>query len=402
MRTAGLLKHAIGLPGAMWAARWSLARATVAASLLLVLVHDNPARLARLQLAGLPDYDYLGEARRLGETARYGEALVVLDAARAAAEANDDAAQLAQIEDARATTVAQRDSYVRRAAVFGRGALFGTGQSLEELAGAVTADFFVVGDVRDLVIQAGRLALDGRADPVLVALSSVGILTTLRPDLDWVPSFLKIVRKAGRLTERMSEAIVRICRRAATGGPTGELVRLADDVGELTVRLSPAGAARVVQHLDDPAELERVAAFVKRHPQGAFALHVTGGEGVRLVKRATGAADDALLIASRKGERGVAWLRSGNARLLRPHPLIGVVRGLYKQNVQKGVAAFTARYLDPYGWASIPAAAGWLLLELWVLWRRVSGPRPFAAGRLPGDDGGVVAVMRVGSSSEQA
>lgn len=380
MKPTALLSGLARLPWAGWTARWNLVRTALAVSLLLVLVRDNPARLARLQLAAIPEIDYLAEARQLRDTARYGEALVVLDAARAAAEsdASPDAARLTRIEQARAATIAQRDSFLRRTAVFGRGALFGTGESLEEIAGAVTADFFVVGDVRDLVIQGGRLALDGQADPVLVALSSVGILTTLRPDLDWVPSFLKIVRKAGRLTERMSESIVRVCRRAVAGGPTGELVRLADDVGELTLRLSPAGAARVIQHLDDPVELERVAAFVKRHPQGAFALHVTGGEGIRLIKTTARGADDALLIASRKGERGVAWLRSGNARLLRPHPLIGIVRGLYKQNVQKGVAAFTARYFDPYGWASIPAAAGWLVLELWWLWRRVTGTRATA------------------------
>ena len=68
-----------------------------------------------------------------------------------------------------------------------------------------------------------------------------------------------------------------------------------------------------------------------------------------------------MLLAARKGGHGSAWLRTKNARFLRPHPLIGLAKGLYKGNVQKGVAFFTDRYLDPKGWLLIPALAGWLV-----------------------------------------
>src|SRR5207253_644783 len=107
-----------------------------------------------------------------------------------------------------------------------RGALVGEGDSLEALVGAIAADMFIVGDIRDLVIQGGRLAVDGDSDELILALSAVGVLTTVMPEVDWVAAFLKVAKKAGALSKRMVEALVRVIRRATDTRDYGELRRL--------------------------------------------------------------------------------------------------------------------------------------------------------------------------------
>src|SRR5205823_855439 len=99
-------------------------------------------------------------------------------------------------------------------------------------------------------------------------------------------------------------------------------------------------------------------------------------EMVKGAGRATGqGAERALVLASAKGDRGVAWLRAGGWRVLaRPHPLVGLAKGLWKGNVEH-LAARLAASLDPRAWWLVPALAAWTFLELVLLARRFGGRR---------------------------
>lgn len=366
----------------LWRRKWGLARLAFATSLLVLLLQDNPARLARLQYRALPDFDHLAEARRLRAEGRLDEALLVLDDALAQADDESRDASTphgpaggakpapAELAAERASLRAQRDDLWRRAKQFGLGALVGTGDSLESLAGALTADMFVLGDVRDLSIQGARLALDGDADGFVVVLSALGVATTVRPDLDWVPAFLKAARKAGCLTVRMGAALADLSREALRTRRFDGLARVGEHLRTLARRATTPGAARILRQLDHPDELARVAAFLERQPRAAFALHVTGPDGLELLKRGANGTDELLLLVARKGEHGRAWLRAGGPRLLRPHPLVGAAKGLYKGNIQRGAAALAERVLDPHGWAILPAVAAWVVLEGALLLRK--------------------------------
>ena len=76
---------------------------------------------------------------------RYGEALVVADAGLEATTGREREA----IQRERDLTLREQSSYLRRIQRAGMGALTGQGTSIESLVGAVAADFFIVGDVRD-------------------------------------------------------------------------------------------------------------------------------------------------------------------------------------------------------------------------------------------------------------
>ncbi|MGQ0628162.1 MAG: hypothetical protein ACT4PL_08705, partial [Phycisphaerales bacterium] len=65
---------------ALYGRRWNLLRLMVALFVLWAVATDTAARLARMRLAALPDFDYASEVRRLREEGRYGEAMVIADA----------------------------------------------------------------------------------------------------------------------------------------------------------------------------------------------------------------------------------------------------------------------------------------------------------------------------------
>lgn len=368
-------KH--GVVRTLWRSRWNLARLLVAGFLLWVLAADTGGRLARAQLAALPDFDYVSEIRHLRQAGRFGEAMMVADAGLDATRGQIQHVVL----DERQAVENERASAMRRLKDVGLGALTGTaGQSgdasLERLGGAVAADLFVVGDIRDLVIQSGRYLVDGEADEVIVALSALGLATTLAPQVDWAPALLKIARKTGSLSKKMQEFIVGAVRSKRTK----ELDSFTGDMKVLVDQASPAGAIRLLKYADEPADAARLARFLERNSKGsrgAFALHVAGKNGADFLKTAERAgptsakmAEETLVAASRKGRAGVRWLETPAARtLMKAHPLIGVGKAFWKGNAEGLVRAALDR-AGPSAWWLLPLAAAWVFVECVLLLRK--------------------------------
>lgn len=374
-----------------WRARWCALRLLIAAFLLWSVAADSGARLARRQLAALPDFDHAAEVVRLRSEGRFGEALVIADAGLATAT---DAAVRARIEQERQRTEEAQASWVRRFKDVARGAITGGAHlgedkdaapdaSMEMLVGAVAADLFVVGDIRDLVIQGYLYARDGEADPIIVGLSAVGIATTVLPEIDWAPSILKAARRAGAIGDRLADWLVAAFRR----GRTVELDGLLTDTATIARQTSPAGAVRVLKYVDDPADAARLARFLTREGRaGAAALHVTGEAGAAALRQAdalrvAGNTADAarleglVMKAGAKGSSGAAWLKAGAYKpLIKPHPIVGALKGLYKGNISALVQRALER-LDPVGAWVVPLLCAWTVFEALLLVRRLSrGP----------------------------
>jgi hypothetical protein len=361
----------------LWRCRWGLLRLCLGALVLVIFAGDTGARLARLELAALPAFDYVKEVQSLRVQGRYGEALMVAEAGMEEATGQTRAL----LVEERARTLQEQGSYLQKAKVAAMGALSGQGDSLEGILGAMAADFFVFGDLRDLVIQGGKQMLDGDSDEVVLLLSVVGVVTTLAPEVDWVPSILKVARKTGAMSVRMADYL----KSAIKGKRVAELEKVFGDVEKISKKASPGGAMRLMRLADEPKDLEMLAGFVER--QGAFALHVTGKEGAEFLK-AGEAAEEVLVKASKKGKAGTAFLRSSAARALaKPHLAVGVLKGLWKGNAAKLVSRALER-LDPSAWWLVPLLAGWVVVEIGLL-----------AGKLRGVP--AVSGQRVGAASEQ-
>ncbi len=368
--------------GSLWRARWGLGRFALAAFIAWALAVDAGPRLARLHLAVLPDFDFVAETATLRAQGRFGEAIMIADSGLAMVS---DPAIRAALEAERARTLAEQSSWLRIARDFGFGALSGRGDSLESLAGAVSADLLLVGDLRDLAIQGAKLAVDGEADAVIAGLSALGVATTLAPEVDWAVSTLKIAKRTGALTRSMGDAIVSAIR---TGDNAG-LDTLLGNVRKVGAGTSPATTLRALRGADSPTDVADLAKFIERNSGaaasgtkaggggGALALHVLGPEARLATKGAAKAGNSALaaeavvIKAAKKGEAGATFLRRGGARLLlKPHPLLGITKALYKGHAE-ALAARLAERLDPLGWWMLPLACGWAFVEGGVLARRL-------------------------------
>jgi hypothetical protein len=363
----------IGFIARLWRRKWNIARLLVAAFLFWVLAADTAARFARMQLASLPGFDYAAEVRALRLQGRYGEAAVIAQQGR-----NDlVGAPREQLENEATLAANEQASWIRRAKDVGIGAISGRGTSLESLAGAVAADFFIVGDVRDLVIEGGKFVLDGESDELVLLLSVAGVVTTLAPEIDWAPAVLKAARKAGAVSEKLAGTIT----SAIKGRRVKELEPIFEDVATISKQASPAGMFRVIKFAQTPEELKTLAKFVDNQPGGAFAIAVTGERGARLVTKEGQAVGELIVLAAKKGRAGADFLGKPAAKaLMRPHPLIGLLKGL-----QKGTLADAARKLmdriDPAAWWIVPALAGWVFIEA-TLFVRGMFQRPMKAVRL--------------------
>lgn len=354
-----------------WTCRWNLLRIALAGFALWVLIADSGARLARMQMAALPDFDFTSEVRALRLEGRYGEAVMIADAGLRSAQGEARSA----LEAERALTINEQESWLRRAGDVGVGALTGSGKTLERLVGAVAADFFIVGDVRDLLIQGGRQLIDGESDEVILALSVVGVVTTLAPEIDWAPSILKAARRGGHMTDAMGKRLLTLIR----GRATGELEETLRAVAATASGTSPGTAMRVLRHAERTEDLTLLASFVKRHPDAGLALHVGGAETARVARTAADAGEAgirteaALVKASRKGPGGVRLFSASSRALTRPHPLLGIAKAIWKGNAQTMLTRLTDR-IDGLATWLIPALAAWLAAECGLLWRRVTRP----------------------------
>lgn len=326
-------------------------RAAIAGSLLILCLPDWPSLKLRAELAALPDYDYLQQAEALRTEARYSEALLVVDAGLDAAE------PVAELGPLRARIIAERDSWARRVREIGRGALTGQGESVEALGGAVVADLFVFGDIRDLVIQSGHAIRGEEVDDIIVALSAAGIVLSVAPELDLGAALLKFARRTGSMSRTFARSLARLSRTALRERRAAPLVDVVEDATRLGRRAGPAPALRILRNVDDVSELKLATRYAQT-PGGSFALWLSGRGGIETLKLG----DDAgvwLAKASRKGSRGLALLAGHGRLLMRPHPLLGLFKGLYKGNVPDFIAAALQRW----GAAMMGFFAAWLGFE---------------------------------------
>jgi hypothetical protein len=58
--------------------------------------------------------------------------------------------------------------------------------------------------------------------------------------------------------------------------------------------------------------------------------------------------------------------------LTRPHPLLGIFKGVYKGTIPAAVQRVAAA-IDPYGWMLLPGAFAWMMVELGLLVRAAAG-----------------------------
>lgn len=351
----------------------SLIRVTLAAGLVWLCWQDQASIAARHAFEALPAFDYWKEADTLLNQERFSEALLVVDAGLEAVP--EHRKPLLELKDA---IVKEQGRWMFRFQQIGRGALSGTGDDLESLGGAVVADLFVFGDVRDLVVQAGRKLKGEATDPIIIGLSAGGILMTVNPVIDLGGALLKFARRMGSMTQSFAKYLADALKRAATTRNADEVAQIADDLAALSKTTRPAVALAILKHVDDPAELRLARRFAEK-PDGAFTLWLGQKEALRWLKVGAGN-EEIVLKAARRGRAGFKYLADHGAVMFKPHPLLGLLKGLYKGNVPALLIELARRFTD----VILGLAAGWAAYEVALLLGRLSRPGASRARPEPG------------------
>lgn len=364
-----------GRASAATGAAASLLRAVLWATLLWVFAADWEAAQVRDALRTLPELDHAAQAEALIAQRRFDEAELVIAAGLQEASPQRRWA----LERLREELDARREDPRYRLAELARGALTGQADSAEALTGAVIADLLVFGDVRDLLVQGSRAAAGEPADPVIVGLSAAGILLTATPSLDLGAALLKTARRVGALGERFAATLLRMCRRALRRGDASELERLLSDVSRLQAVAGTRPTLKILARADHPADIARAARFATT-PAAAHALYVGGDAALEWLRVSGKAGERWLLAAARRGSDGVALLARSGRVLLRPHPLLGLLKGVYKGTVP----AWLAHWLERWSSALLGVLAAALLVELAVLTTRLRRLRALLAQDSPG------------------
>ena len=117
------------------------------------------------------------------------------------------------------------ESFRGQAVSFVHGAITGEPTDMPSMLGSLSLDLFVLGDIRDIAVQGWKEATDGSGDNLILALSAIGLTTTLAPHLDWAPALLKALKRTGALTKDFVEFLSRTARKAIGTGDYGDLTK---------------------------------------------------------------------------------------------------------------------------------------------------------------------------------
>lgn len=195
---------------------------------------------------------------------------------------------------------AELDAFWAPARRFVHGAVTGEPNDGASLLGSLSLDLFVIGDIRDLAVQGWKQMRHGDGDPVILALSAVGLTTTLAPHLDWAPALLKTFRRSGALTRGFLRSLGEASRRALAGGRFGPLRGMANDIGRAARHLGPGPLRGAMTTVDNATDLRRVSQAAAINPAGTYAVtRLFGKAGTRRISR--DGRNINVLVASMKG-----------------------------------------------------------------------------------------------------
>lgn len=162
---------------------------------------------------------------------------------------------------------------LRSSGGFFSGFVTGEGEDTASMAGAITSDLTVVGDVRDIGSEGGKMIRGEDYSQFILGLSVVGLAATtatVATGGGGLParigvSILKAAKKAGHITETFARNIARLLREAVNFERLRDVLRSTDLANTSATRRAVSeyadtvSFAKVTPVLDDVAALNRTA-----------------------------------------------------------------------------------------------------------------------------------------------
>lgn len=169
---------------------------------------------------------------------------------------------------------------------FADGAVTGEPTDVVSMLGSLSLDLFVIGDIRDLAVQGWKQVNYGSGDTLIMALSAIGLTTTLAPHLDWAPALMKALKRTGALTESFAKNLARTGREAIQTGKYGKLSAAVSDMGKAARHLGPGPLRGVMSAVESTDDLKKVTKAAEIDAKGTYALtRLMGKDGIKRIKK---------------------------------------------------------------------------------------------------------------------
>lgn len=205
--------------GVWWLSKWVAYLFVVLgfAASVFVIAHREEMK-SIVQFQNLRPVDPLPEAKRLAEAGLVCDAIEYLDYFLE----HDYGQQNPEIIRFATELREKRDSWTFRGVDVLSGIFMGKGACLESMVSAVAADFFVVGDIRDLVLETNKWLQGESVDEFTVGLASIGVLLTgvttvasgTTAPVKGTVSLLKLAKNLDKLPKSFQRSLLALFREA--------------------------------------------------------------------------------------------------------------------------------------------------------------------------------------------
>lgn len=186
---------------------------------------------------------------------------------------------------------------------FTQGALTGEPNDTASFIGSLSLDLFVIGDIRDLVVQGWKQLKYGNGDEIILALSAVGLATTLLPEIDWAPSMLKAFKRSGSMTKPFTKSLKTASRQALKTRDFSKLGHIVTDIGKAGKRLGPGPLRGVMKNVDNAHDLSKISKAAARNATDTYVVASHFGKaGVKRISK-TGSNISKLASGIKAGSR---------------------------------------------------------------------------------------------------
>lgn len=277
-----------------------------------------------LRVAALSRVDPLPQAQALVNEERYAEAADYLRFFMQYDYVSENPEAVALFE----TINTKRESWLYQASKLVEGVLEGTSDETVGKAAGIATDFLVIGDIRDLTAQGINWTTGEKVDPVVTALSTLGLLATgaqiagsgatvatggaAAPTVVGATAaksgvvILKTARKLGKLPPWLGKTLV---RAAQTVTSTKSFASLSDTFTDVSKLARTRGGFHLLSESTDALSLRRMATFAEQFGEDTATLYRLGGEAVVKAAQRTGElGKDAIKLAATYGQDGLRML----------------------------------------------------------------------------------------------
>jgi len=203
----------------------------------------------------------------------------------------------------------------------------GTSDELSGQLGAIGSDFFVVGDIRDLIIQTNHYLNDEEVDNVLVALSSIGLVATASTLVTLggssaakgSVSVMKLAQKSKRLPKWLSKYLLRQAKQVKKTKSIKAIEPLLKNVDAIYKQVGLKNTLKLLSNTKDIKALQSVSKLSKRYGKNTpMLLKLSKGGILKNSKKMSNFSKSSVHIASSYGESGYKVLmKNGEKNFLK-------------------------------------------------------------------------------------